>query len=336
MFTFSTIYFQNMEKEPDDLVMSDETYSQTATGNIDGMSSTSQSNDPKRIFPSKDMTENKQDPECTSQPVSLPFKQLRNKSGGNLELFENMFESWRSKEVNLEQEGKTLGQKLENFEVLEKKNIAKIADLNKTVDLLQTSIDVLHNDLHMVEQYHNENTKLKEKLDDRESQIRCLKEQLEQRKKEFKSQFSDIKKEYEIKLHDKEAEHKIQLEKMCSEQNEMILQRDKEICDLKGINEQVESEKQAELSRMSLEYENKLSKLQRQKAVASLNQQIPSSHQEIFRKKLQHLKSEHDREIGSLKQQIRSLQSQLAIQESPHHSRPQLSTVGPLSKKFRK
>ena len=31
----------------------------------------------------------------------------------------------------------------------------------------------------------------------------------------------------------------------------------KEICELKGINEQVESEKQAELSRMSLEYVNK-------------------------------------------------------------------------------
>ena len=325
-----------MEKEPDDLVMKDEIYSQTSTRNIDGISSTSQSEAQKSNVPSKDMTENKQESEWTSQPVSLPFKQLRNKSGGNLELFENMFESWRSKEVNLEQDGKTLGQKLENFEVLEKKNIAKIADLNKTVDLLQTSIDVLHNDLGMVEQYHNENAKLKEKLDDKESQVRSLKEQLEQRKKEFKSQFSDVKKEYEIKLHDKEAEHKIQLEKMCSEQNEMILQRDKEIRELKGINERVESEKQAELSRMSLEYENKLSKLQRQKAMASLNQQIPSSHQEIFRKKLQHLKSEHDRETGSLKQQIKSLQSQLAIRESPHHSRPQLSTVGTLSKKFRK
>ena len=58
----------------------------------------------------------------------------------------------------------------------------------------------------------------------------------------------------------------------------------KEICELKGINEQVESKKQAELSLMSQEYENKLSKLQRQKAMALLNQQIPSSHQEIFRK----------------------------------------------------
>ena len=94
----------------------------------------------------------------------------------------------------------------------------------------------------------------------------------------------------------KEAEHKIKLEKMCSEQNEMILQR--EICELKGINEQVESEKQAELSRMSLEYENKLSKLKRQKAMASLNQQIPSSHQEIFREKLQHLKVNMTEKLG--------------------------------------
>ena len=280
-------------------------------------------------------TSNRQEPEPRSATVSLS-KSLYQKPRGNLELFEDMFESWRAKEINIEQEGKGLIQKMEYFEVLEKTSSAKIADLNKTVDLLQTSIDALHNDSNMLEQFGKENTNLKLKLNDKELQIKSFKEELKQRQKEYSSQLCNVTKDHETKIRDLEAEHKKQLEKLGSEQKEIILKKDKEISELKHKTEQAEKDKQSQLVHMSIEFENKLSKIQRQKAAASLNQQLPSSNQEIFRKKLQHLKSEYDKETSSLKEQVRSLQSQLAACESPHQSRSLSTIAGPLSKKTRK
>lgn len=254
---------------------------------------------------------------------------------GNLDLFESMFESWREKEVDLEQDGKGLNQKIDTYIEEQKISNAKIEDLNKTIELLQASITALHNELNMVEQLGKENADLRSKLNTSESHVKALKHEDNQKKSEFSSKLCNIEKEHASKIKIIEEENTRQIDKLTSNLNEIIKQKDKEICELKHNIEQIEKDKQSELVRMSVDYDNKLAKIQRQKAAASLNQQPSSSNQEIFRKKLQHLKTEYDREVSNLKEQVASLQSQLSATESPRQSRS-LFAVGPLSKKMRK
>ena len=70
-------------------------------------------------------------------------------------------------------------------------------------------------------------------------------------------------------------------------------------------------EAEAEVVRISMEYETKLTKL-RQK-VPSSNTNNSSTNQEIFRMKLQHIKNEHDREVRLLRERISELEEKKNI-----------------------
>ena len=267
--------------------------------------------------------------------TEIQSKTSNERQKGNLDLFESMFESWRAKEINLEQDGKGLNQKIDTHIEEQKISNAKIEDLNKTIELFQASVTALHNELNMVEHLGKENADLKSKLNKSESQVKALKHEDTQKKSEFSQNLCNIEKEHASKIKFIEEENARQIDKLTSNLNEITKQKDKEICELKHNIEQIEKDKQSELVRMSVDYDNKVAKIQRQKAAASLNQQASSANQEVFRKKLQHLKTEYDREVGNLKEQVASLQSQLSATESPLQSRS-LFTVGPLSKKLRK
>ena len=262
-------------------------------------------------------------------------KKFSEKPKGDLDMFEDLYESWQTEEENLEYQSKTLNQKIETYQETEKISNARITDLNKTVELLQASISALHNDLNMTENLGKENNELKSKLSNHQQEVKSLKLEMEEKLRDFSTKLSDSENEHKMMIQKLETDHRKQLDEFKSQQDHSFEEKDKKIADLKVKIEEVEKEKESEKIRMSVDYDNKLAKIQRQRAAASLNQQQPSSNQEIFRKKLQHVKSEYEREIFLLKEQVASLKTQIPAAESPRQSRSSF-TIGPLAKKMRK
>lgn len=263
------------------------------------------------------------------------FKKFSEKPKGDLDMFEDLYESWRTEEEHLEHQSKTLSQKIETYQEMEKISNAKMTDLNKTVELLQASISALHNDLNMTENLGKENNELKSKLDNYQEDIKSLKSEMEEKLRENSSKLSDRENEHKIMIQKLETGYRKKIDELKSKQDNSFAEKDKEIAELRIKIEEIEKENQSEKIRMSVDYDNKLAKIQRQRAAASLNQQQPSSNQEIFRKKLQHLKSEYERELFLLKEQVASLKTQIPAAESPRQSRSSF-TIGPLAKKMRK
>ncbi|XP_076463177.1 uncharacterized protein LOC143295391 [Babylonia areolata] len=149
-----------------------------------------------------------------------------------------------------------------------------------------------------------------------------LEQEMKTKEKQNQEQLQEQKKETEEKLtlviqsREKEAESERQrMVRQLEEKNQMIVQLQEAIAKAK-------KEKEDEITVLSMEYENKLAKIQRQKSQILQNAQ-QSTNQDIFRKKLTHLKKTHEEEVCRLKQHIAQLQSQAATPPpaaSPHTS----------------
>lgn len=236
--------------------------------------------------------------------LKLSFK--RTEPRGNILLFEEMFQSNKHHEKLSENNEKDLRQKLETSERGKLLAEKKLSDLEKTVSLLEQSIQSLHNDLDLCDKLAQENRELKNVNIKLENDLLAQNELQEEQKRSFEhllqieqsksqKQKEDLEKEMQENLCKQEQKFKEQLEVKYSE------------------FENLKKEKKSEMQKITVEYESKLAKLQRQKATATQNQlQSSSANQEIFRKKLQHLKREHEIEINGLKEQIKTLQAQTA------------------------
>lgn len=331
------VCFQSMEAEKLSLELDEEEVTRSPQNTIsivESMVGRTGDADQKRVSDKTTSCVQFENINCELRKESVS-KLFMEKNRGKLDVFEDMYESWQTNEENLEYENKSLNQRIESYEELQKISKTKIVDLNKTVELLEASVSALHNELNIVENLQRENSDLKSKLNVKEQLMKSLKSELEAKENEYKSKLCNMEKEQKIKIQNLETENRRLIDDLKSQQNDIIKQKNKEVSDLKLRIEEVEKDKQSELVCMSVDYDNKLAKIHRQRAAASLNQQHPSMNQEIFRKKLQHLKSEYEREINSLKEQVASLKSQLPAIESPRQSRS-LFTMGPLAKKIKK
>ncbi|CAH1775722.1 unnamed protein product [Owenia fusiformis] len=106
--------------------------------------------------------------------------------------------------------------------------------------------------------------------------------------------------------------------------------KDVEIEHLQMQKHEIEKDKQTELMKLRLEYDSKLLKIQKQNV--SKSAPSASANQDIFRKKLQHIKTETEREVAGLKRTITDLEQKLqkaSLQTS------QMGQSGPLSKRRR-
>lgn len=280
---------------------------------------------------STEKEENSSSPTFKDQELDLEVMMLSCKtteSKGDINLFEDMFQSWKNQEKRSEALGKDLEQKLEIYEKDKEVAERKVVDLEKSVDLLQKAIESLHNDLELTDKLGKENVDLKASVKDLEEKLANHKEESEEKYKNFEKQISEDKSIHENQLKELQLEMSIKLKDKDKIINDYLTEKEEE---LNKLSREKESEKQ----KLTVEYENKLVKLQRQKASASINQQQSSSaNQEIFRKKLQHLKKEHEAEIRSMRMQIQSLQDQMNAAKSVQN-KPSISTQ-PLFKRARR
>ncbi|GCC34989.1 hypothetical protein chiPu_0013467 [Chiloscyllium punctatum] len=118
-----------------------------------------------------------------------------------------------------------------------------------------------------------------------------------------------IQKQYDVRVEIKEAELKEIIDKKESE----IQLLNKQLCSQ-------EREKQNEIIKLQMEFNTKLVKIQ-STSIKSPHQDSSALPQNIFKRKLQHLQEEKNREIAALRRTIRELEQQQDCSQSSYVKR---------------
>ncbi|KAH3887288.1 hypothetical protein DPMN_011304 [Dreissena polymorpha] len=224
---------------------------------------------------------------------------------GDVSMFESMFQCWQQHNTSSE---KTEHKFVKSLEIAEKQNVAlekRISDLENTIELLQESLRSTHNDLHLIDVMSHENADLKGNLRNMAEKHFSIENEMESNIKKLHYQIKEIK-----------NDHSSELLKLKHELEGKIAQKTKEIdvlkCEHLSELNKITKDYQKDIAVTKMEYESKLVKLQCQKAATAVSLQQQSSHQDIYRQKLQHFKKEHEEEINRLQSQIKSLQTELS------------------------
>ncbi|KAK7099878.1 coiled-coil domain-containing protein 152-like [Littorina saxatilis] len=191
--------------------------------------------------------------------------------------------------------------------------------IQKANEKLQKDLKSFH---EMIGNFHQQVTEidvLKERNRDLQEKMNILEQDLKAREEQFEGTIQQQQKANEEKLalmlESKEKTAAAERQRM----QEMIEEKKKDIAQFKDAIATAQTEKEDKITVLSMEYENKLAKIQKQKSQILQNNQ-QATNQDIFRKKLQHMKKTHEEEVAALKQHIRQLQEQT-------DSRPQASPV---------
>ncbi|XP_036136006.1 coiled-coil domain-containing protein 152 [Molossus molossus] len=185
------------------------------------------------------------------------------------------------------------------------------ATLHNMIKGLQQTIEYQHN-------LKGENEQLKRNAD-------LMKEKLKSHEQEYKNNIAKIMNEMKIK----EEGHKIEIRKLCQDmQNKIELNEEKkkeliekmevEISELNTKLRIQEKEKQNEIIKLQLEFDAKLARVQTKSKSYPDSTVLPQS---IYRRKLQHLQEEKNKEIAILRDTIRDLEQRLSVGKDPHLKR---------------
>ncbi|KFO29163.1 coiled-coil domain-containing protein 152 [Fukomys damarensis] len=197
---------------------------------------------------------------------------------------------------------------LQTKEASIKKDCAALHDVIKG---LQQTIEYQHN-------LKGENEQLKRNAD-------MIREKLKSHEQEYKSNIAKLVQEMKIK----EEEHKIEISKLYQdmqkkvELNEekhknLIKKKEMEISELNTKLITQEKEKQNDIIKLQLEFDAKLARIQ------TKSKSYPDatiSPQSIYRRKLQHLQEEKNKEIAVLRNTIHDLEQRLSIDKDFHFKR---------------
>lgn len=99
---------------------------------------------------------------------------------------------------------------------------------------------------------------------------------------------------------------------------ELIEKKEVEISELNAKLRTQEKAKQNEIIRLQLEFDIKLARIQNKSKSYPDSTVSPQS---IYRRKLQHLQEEKDKEITVLRNTIRDLEQRISVGKDPHHKR---------------
>ncbi|XP_022257355.1 rho GTPase-activating protein gacN-like isoform X2 [Limulus polyphemus] len=121
----------------------------------------------------------------------------------------------------------------------------------------------------------------------------------------------ETEKDQEIKEIHRTAEEKVRVEKNLHTKE--LETKQMEVTNLNKEIEDVKKRMKSEITKLQVEYEGKVNHLQDQivKTANQSNSNQLGNGSEIFRKKLQFLKMQHEKEVRRMKQQIQELQNKL-------------------------
>ncbi|KAM5264303.1 coiled-coil domain-containing protein 152 [Ctenodactylus gundi] len=177
------------------------------------------------------------------------------------------------------------------------------AALHSMIKGLQKTIEYQHN-------LKGENEQLKRNID-------LVKEKLKSHDQEYKNNIVKLVNEMKIK----EEGHKIEINRLyrdmqkkaeLNEEKHKVLIKQKEM-EISELNEKLitqEKEKKSEIIKLQLEFDAKLSRVQTKSKPYLDATVLPQS---IYRRKLQHLQEEKNKEIAILNDTIRDLEQRLSV-----------------------
>ncbi|XP_060079691.1 coiled-coil domain-containing protein 152-like [Ylistrum balloti] len=234
-----------------------------------------------------------------------------NEKGLDLDSIIDTYDNWQLVIADLMKKKTELSEETKNVrrdtERLERKN----TELERTVADLQGMIDTLHKQLHTVCDLEENIRKGKEEIKRKTNELCDAKSEANAQKINHAKLIEKIQAEHSQERNELtetfNKEKNMEIDKL----REIIEQKNDEIYRMQQKVDKINGEKESEILRISMDYESKLSKL-KQKTIPPT--QSNSSNQEIFRKKLLHLKTEYDREVNHLKYTISDLQEKLASQ----------------------
>ncbi|XP_039767461.1 coiled-coil domain-containing protein 152 [Ornithorhynchus anatinus] len=163
----------------------------------------------------------------------------------------------------------------------------------------------------------DENERLKKGTD-------VLKDKLRAQEQEYKKQFD----QFVVEMQSKEEAHKMEMLKIQSdlqkkvelkeeEHRELMEKKDMEALELTKQLRSLDEEKQNEIIKLQLEFSAKLARAQNKST--KLFPDFSIFPQNIYRRKLQHLQEEKNKEIEMLRNTIRELEQRLKVYQEPRH-----------------
>ncbi|XP_049719053.1 coiled-coil domain-containing protein 152 [Elephas maximus indicus] len=190
---------------------------------------------------------------------------------------------------------------MQTKEVSIKKECATLHDMIKG---LQQTIGYQHN-------LKDENEQLKRNTD-------LMKEKLKSHEQEYKNNIVKLVNEMKIK----EDGYKTEIRKLYQDmqkqaelneekRKELIEKKEMEISELNAKLRTQEKEKQNELVKLQMEFDAKLARVQTKSTKSYLDSTVLP--QSIYRRKLQHLQEEKNKEIAILRNTIRDLEQRLSV-----------------------
>ncbi|XP_024434364.2 coiled-coil domain-containing protein 152 [Desmodus rotundus] len=185
------------------------------------------------------------------------------------------------------------------------------ATLHNMIKGLQQTIEYQHN-------LKGENEQLKRNAD-------LMKEKLKSHEQEYKNNIAKLMSEIKIK----EEVHKIEVKKLYQDMQkkvelneeknkELIEKMEVEISELNAKLRIQEKEKQNEIIKLQLEFDAKLARVQTKSKPYPDSTVLPQS---IYRRKLQHLQEEKNKEIAILRNTIHDLEQRLSVGKDSHLKR---------------
>ncbi|XP_046543454.1 coiled-coil domain-containing protein 152-like [Haliotis rubra] len=191
----------------------------------------------------------------------------------------------------------------------------RLTDANQK---MKNELDAVHemvksssNHLERICTLEDENRELSLQSTEMEVALETLQKQLSEEKQTHIQALQQTKEDVEERM----AKINERLKTEASIERELLQRqvsdRERDLEEAEDNLKQLQNSKDAELSRVSLEYEGKLARLQRQKALSNQNQ-TSSANSDIFRKKLQNMKNEYETELSRLRQTIAGLEQRLA------------------------
>lgn len=270
----------------------------------------------------------KSDMNSQEQTVDTDVSMIpRTDSKGDIELFEQLIDNWKCQEIESQTLENNLKQKVQHLEKREVYHKSRISDLEETSELLQKTIDGIHNELDLID-------KLKKELDEKKEIIESLEHKLTLQK----SQMDEKVAEHEEQDAQNQKDHENELENLQKEIFNKLQEKDKEISDVLAMKnsevEQLRKDKNLEIKTLIENYEGKLSAVQEEKMAALMDQQHRfSTNKELMRQRFEYSQRQYETEINQLKDQVRIAQKPVPTPGSRRSAPKQTVVAKPLFKK---
>ncbi|CAI9739364.1 Hypothetical predicted protein [Octopus vulgaris] len=190
--------------------------------------------------------------------------------------------------------------------------MAAMSQFNSLPDILKLHelIDGLQKQIYILISAEDEVRELKKILAGKNLQIPIIEKELKDAKERHEESLKKLQLEHSRNISEMARSFTEERDEMVNELKQQLEEERDKNRQLQGTLKNQEEKKQNEIICLKMEFETKMKLLQRQKNQSALSKQ--SCDQEIFRKKLSHMKEEYEKKISELEQSVSSLEWKLS------------------------